>query len=89
MLRVCCQQDGDRRQTGPKKGQLRHGECLSNLLGGIYSLGPVMALHTGVKISLADQETVANGAGRGLDLVPKRNEKHTHSSQLEQNSWAA
>lgn len=54
MSGVCCQQDGDRRQTGPKKGQLRHGECLSNLLGGVYSLGPVMALHTGVKISLAD-----------------------------------
>lgn len=76
MSGVCCQQDGDRRQTGPKKGQLRHGECLSNLLGGVYSLGPVMALHTGVKISLADQETVANGAGRGIDLVPKREMKN-------------
>lgn len=30
-----------------------------------------MALDTGVKIILADQETVANGAGRGRDLAPK------------------
>lgn len=71
LLGVCCQQGSDRRSTGPKKAQLRHGECLSDLIGSICSLGPVMALDTGVKIILADQETVANGAGRGRDLAPK------------------
>lgn len=30
-----------------------------------------MALLRGVKIILADQETVVNGAGKGRDLVPK------------------
>lgn len=30
-----------------------------------------MALHRGVKIILADQETVASGARRGRDLAPK------------------
>lgn len=71
LLGVCCQQDSDRRQTRPKTDQLRHGECLCNLLGSICSLGPVMVLHAGVKIILADQEAVANGAGRGRDLAPK------------------
>lgn len=57
VLGVYCQQDSDSRQTRPRKAQLGHGEFLSNLLGSICSVNTVMALHTGVKIILADKET--------------------------------
>lgn len=39
--------------------------CLM-LLGSIYNQSLMMVLHIGMKISLADQETEANGAGRGM-----------------------
>lgn len=39
--------------------------CLM-LLGSIYNQGPMMVLHIGMKISLADEETEANGAGRAM-----------------------
>ena len=48
-----------------EKAPLLSNACLM-LLGSIYNQSPVMGLHTGVKISLADQETEANGAGRGM-----------------------
>lgn len=35
-----------------------------------------MVLHVGVAIILADKETVASGAGRGRNLVPKGERKN-------------
>lgn len=72
MLGVYCQQDGDRANwtwQSPaqawRKPLLLSNTCLM-LLGSGYNQRPVLFLHTGVKISLADQETEANGAGKGM-----------------------
>lgn len=74
-----------------EKAPLLSNACLM-LLGSIYNQSPVTALHRGVKINLADQETGASGAGRDMAetwRLGEKREKHTHSGQLKQNSWAA
>lgn len=48
-----------------EKARLLSNTCLM-LLRSVYNQMPVMFLHTSVKISLADQETEASGAGRGM-----------------------
>lgn len=82
---MCCQQDGDGRHKpdSKKPSSAMENACLIYLRASAVQV-QVMALCTGVKIILADQETVAIGAGRGRDLVPKGEMKNISTAA----SWS-